>query len=51
MVDLFPSGDDITVAQEAEEGMHANKFQDVLFILDGWDELPTCLRKDSIFSS
>ncbi len=49
IVDLFPSGDDITVAEKAEESMQASKFQDVLFILDGWDELPRSLREDSIF--
>ena len=49
IVDLFPSGDDTTVAQRAEESMRASKFENVLFILDGWDELPENLRRDSIF--
>ena len=49
IIDLFPSGDDITVAQKAEESMYASKFEDVLFILDGWDELPKNLRENSIF--
>ena len=52
IVDLFPSGDDSTVAQKAVESMRASKFEDVLFIIDGWDELPAHLRdlqNDSIF--
>ena len=49
ITDLFPSGDDITVAQKAAESMQTSKFHDVLFILDGWDELPKDLREDSIF--
>ena len=49
IVDLFPSRGDSTVAQKAEESMRTSKFEDVLFILDGWDELPKGLREDSIF--
>ena len=49
ILDLIPSGDDITLAQKAEESMRASNFEDVLFILDGWDELPNNLREDSIF--
>lgn len=52
IVDLFPSGDDATVARKAVESMRASKFEDVLFIIDGWDELPDHLRdlrNDSIF--
>ena len=49
IIDLFPSGDDITVAQKAEKSMRASKYQDVLIILDGWDELPKDLRENSIF--
>ena len=49
IIDLFPSGDDITVVRKAEESMRASKYQDVLFILDGWDELHNDLREDSIF--
>ena len=49
IIDLFPTCDDTTVAQKAEESMRTNKYQDVLFILDGWDELPKNLREDSIF--
>ena len=49
IIDLFPSGDDIIVTQKAEESMRASKFESILFILDGWDELPRSLREDSIF--
>ena len=49
IIDLLPSGEDITITQKAEESMRASNFQDVLFILDGWDELPNNLREDSIF--
>ena len=52
IVDLMPSSSkDSTVAQQAEKEMRASDFKDVLFILDGWDELPLTLResKESIF--
>ena len=50
IADLFPSNDDSTaVAQQALEKMNTNNFRNVLFILDGWDELPSSLRKSSIF--
>ena len=50
IADLFPSNDDsIATAQQALEKMSANNFRNVLFILDGWDELRSDLRKDSIF--
>ena len=53
IVDLMPSSRSIdsTVTQQTEEEMRASNFKDVLFILDGWDELPLSLRRseDSIF--
>ena len=49
IVDLFPLGEDSTMVQQVVERMYANDFQDVLFILDGWDELPSNLREYSIF--
>ena len=50
ITDLFPLNNDSTVsAQQVIDKMYANKFENVLFILDGWDELPTKLRKNSIF--
>jgi hypothetical protein len=50
IADLFPSKDDsIAAAQQALEQMNANNFKNVLFILDGWDELPSKLREKSIF--
>ena len=48
LADLLPCPDTKT-AQQIAARMLANKCQDVLFILDGWDELPPNLRKDSIF--
>ena len=48
LADLLPCPD-ITTAQQIAARMLANKCQDVLFILDGWDELPPTLRKKSIF--
>ena len=44
LADLLPCPDTAT-AQEITDRMLANKCQDVLFILDGWDELPLSLRK------
>ena len=49
IADLMPPSEDITIAQKAEESMRITKYQDVLFIFDGWDELPKELRKNSIF--
>ena len=50
IADLFPSNDDsVAATRQTLEKMNANCFQNVLFILDGWDELPSHLRKDSIF--
>ena len=48
LADLLPCPD-TTAAQQIAARMLANNCQDVLFILDGWDELPTNLRKNSIF--
>ena len=48
VTDLLPCPDN-TTAQQIAARMLANKCQDVLFILDGWDELPSNLRKNSIF--
>ena len=49
--DLFPSGEGSTEATlRALNRMKATNFQNVLFILDGWDELKADLRsEDSIF--
>ena len=48
LADLLPCPD-TTTAQQIAARMLANKCQDVLFILDGWDEMPPNLRKNSIF--
>ena len=48
LADLLPCPD-TTTAQQLSARMLANKCQDILFILDGWDELPSTLRKNSIF--
>ena len=48
LADLLPCPDTKT-AQQIAARMLANKCRDILFILDGWDELPPNLRKDSIF--
>ena len=48
LADLLPCPD-TTTAQQIAARMLANKCQDVLFILDGWDELPPTLQKKSIF--
>ena len=48
LADLLPCPD-TTIAQQIAARMLANKCQDVLFILDGWDELPPTLQKNSIF--
>ena len=47
VADLLPCPD-TTTAQQIASRMLANRCQDVLFILDGWDELPPNLRKNSI---
>ena len=48
LADLLPCPD-TTTAQQIAARMLANNCQDVLFILDGWDELPPNLRMNSIF--
>ena len=48
LADLLPCPD-TTTAQQIAARMLANKCQDVLFILDGWDELPPKLRKNLVF--
>ena len=48
LADLLPCPDTKT-AQEIAARMLANKCRNILFILDGWDELPPNLRKNSIF--
>ena len=48
LADLLPCPDTKT-AQQIAARMLANKCQDILFILDGWDELPPNPRKNSIF--
>ena len=50
LADLLPCPDTKT-AQQVTPRMLASKCQDVLFILDGWDELQPNLRKKSIFTS
>lgn len=41
---------DINLQQCVSEEVTANGGENVLFILDGFDELPTSLRKDSFFA-
>ena len=48
LADLLPCPDTKT-AQQITARILASKCQDVLFILDGWDELQPNLRKNSIF--
>ena len=48
LADLLPCPD-TTTAQQIAARMLVNNCQDVLFILDGWDELPPNLRMNSIF--
>ena len=48
LADLLPCPD-TTTAQQIAARMLKYKCQDLLFILDGWDELPPNLRKNSIF--
>ena len=50
IADLLPAEEGQTeVANEACKWISSNHGKGVLFILDGWDELPTSLKKDSIF--
>ena len=51
ILELMPTGEVANLTQEAEEEMRANDFRDILFVLDGWDELPASVRNDdgSIF--
>ena len=48
LADLLPCPDS-TTAQQIAARMLASNCQDVLFILDGWDELPPNLQINSIF--
>ena len=48
LADLLPCPDTKT-AQQIVARILANKCQDILFILDGWDELPPNLQKNSMF--
>ena len=48
LADLLPCPD-TKATQFLAVIMMAMKCQDVLFILDGWDELPLKVRKKSIF--
>ena len=48
IADLLPGRDD-EMRQQAAIDITANDGQGVLFILDGWDELPSNLSRDSIF--
>ena len=48
LADLLPCPN-TTIARQIAARMLANNCQDILFILDGWDELPPNLRKNSIF--
>ena len=47
--DLLPS-QDVELAQQLAAELEATKGRGVLWILDGWDELPPHLQEDSIFS-
>ena len=47
IADLLPGRDD-EMRQQAAKNISANDGQGVLFILDGWDELPSNLRENSI---
>ena len=46
--ELFPC-QDVAVAQKLASELEATNGRGVLWILDGWDELPPHLRQDSIF--
>ena len=50
IADLLPGRDD-EMRQQAAKDITANDGRGVLFILDGWDELPLDLCKNSIFHS
>ena len=49
ITDLLPTKDR-TMAEQAAKDIIANEDSDVLWILDGFDELPSHLQKDSIIS-
>ena len=48
IADLLPARDD-EIRQQAAEDITATDGEGVLFILDGWENLPSSLRKNSIF--
>ena len=48
IADLLPC-EDVTVAQELASELMATNGHGVLWIFDGWDELPPHLQQDSIF--
>ena len=48
IADLLPC-EDITIAEELAAELTATNGRGVLWILDGWDELPSHLQQDSIF--
>ena len=48
IADLLPS-QDATTAQQIADRILPKNCKDVLFIIDGWDELPSNLHKKSIF--
>lgn len=50
IAELLPSPDTTTV-RETEAKILAKNCRDVLFILDGWNELPSNLHQNSIFMS
>ena len=50
IADLLPSRDR-AMAEQATEGIIANEGSGVLWILDGWDEFPSHLQKESIISA
>ena len=47
MADLLPGRDD-EMRRQAAKDITANDGQGVLFILDGWDELPSNLHENSV---
>ena len=47
IADLLPRRDD-KMLQEAAKRIYANDGRGILFILDGWDELPSECRQNSI---
>ena len=48
IADLLPI-DDVALAQDIATELIATNGRGVLWVLDGWDELPTHLQQDSIF--